>query len=175
MKNNMMAKLIFTLIVVSLTSCSSIIKLEKTQIEKVPVFEIFQDDMDSSDIRSKGMCVQPRYVNIKFDTTYIYRYPNPCAPREIPPYMIYLNENDNLNISIISEDINKIAVHKKILKNGYYIFRTEHYLLRSFGKEKRYNRQWLKSTTISITLNNFSTNKKSFQYSIIWKPSYITH
>ncbi len=127
----------YLILSVFLFSCTHVKTVSKQSRAEVKVFDFLLDDLKGVDIRDKFMCLSPRFVNIKLRPRINFKqqYPNPCCPPSFPPYVIHLDKSDILDISLITNDSIYTAVRTRIFNEGYYVFRTQTFLLNEMDKK----------------------------------------
>ncbi len=142
------------------SSCTHVKIKKQNYYDNIKVFEFLLDDLKGVDIRDKFVCMFPRLVNIELNPRPNFKqlYPNPCCPPSFPPYIIFVNNLDSLKITVTLNDSVLTAVKEKRLRKGYYVFRTNIFLLNEI--EQGIRRDLLKhqqthSVKIIINKNEF--------------------
>ena len=117
-----------------LSSCSHV-ETKKLNNYNLKAFEFLLDDLKGVDIRDKFMCQFIRFVNMKLEQReFEQNYPIPSSPPAFPSYVISIDNLDSLEIRVIIDDSVLTAVKEKDLRNGYYIFRINTFLIDEMNK-----------------------------------------
>ncbi len=150
------------------SSCTYVKIKKRNYYDDVKVFEFLLDDLKGVDVRDKFGCMYPRIVNIEVESRPNLKqlYPNPCCPPTFPPYVIHLNKLDFIDVSIVTNDSIYTAVRTKTLEKGYYVFRTNIFLMKEINS-KNTKIKSLKETreyTIMILINEKKFTYKLWNY-----------
>jgi hypothetical protein len=152
-------------LLVLFVNCKTIDKsrntFENINKENKNIFSYVTDDLKGEDPRDKFACLYPRLININLTENYKPKYPNPCYPKILVNYVIFIPDSTSqLQINFFNNSDSLISVFSpKELRKGYYFLQTDQYEFTNeqFEEIKKNDSEY----SVEIKLN-----KKLYNYNI---------